>query len=47
VVKPKAKKIMVQFLIEKYSISERKACVIIGISRTGFRHVSIKKELEI
>jgi putative transposase len=39
VVKPADKKLVVTHLKTRFTLSERRACQLVGLSRTGFRHV--------
>ena len=36
--KPAVKKQVVQHMMEQHGLSERRACVLVGLSRTGFRY---------
>ncbi len=37
-VKPTSKKPVVRYMIEQHQISERTACILVGLSRTGYRY---------
>jgi len=44
VVKPAGKKQIVNHLIEQHEISERMACQLVGLSRTGYRYTAKQKD---
>jgi len=43
VVKPSARKAVARELIDIHGISERSACHMVGVSRSGFRYQRISK----
>lgn len=46
-VKPSGQREIVNFIREKYNLSERKSCLIIGISRRSYRYKSRKNDDEL
>jgi len=43
VVKPSARKAVARELIDTHSLSERSACLAVGVSRSGFRYQAAGK----
>lgn len=46
VVKPASKKPVVAALIDQHQLSERRACYLVGLSRTGYRYQSLPRRDE-
>lgn len=46
-VKPTSKKPIVQHLVEHHHLSERRACILVGLSRTGYRYQAKPKDDEL